>query len=88
MKVYAISDITFDHIAKEIGSITDDSISFVVSYEEDIITKLLSMDVSELNDVDLVYVHSDQVFHRRPAEWQKMFCNALAQFSAQLKRYL
>lgn len=85
MKVYAISDITFDHIAKEADSITDGAISLVVSYEEDIITKLLAMDVSELKDVDLIYVHSDQLFHRRPVEWQKMFCNALVQFSAQVK---
>jgi len=85
MKIYAISDVTFDLIAKEIDSISDGAISCSFSYEEDIITKLLSIDPSELKEFDIIFIHSDQIFHSRPTEWQKQLCNALLRISAQLK---
>ncbi len=85
MKLYVISDITFDHIAKEIDLISNGNISRVYSFEEDVVAKMLSLTPGDLKDFDLVFIHSDQVFHRRPIEWQKMFCKALVQFSVKFK---
>ncbi len=84
MKLYAISDVTFDHIAKEINSLANGSISCVFSYEEEINSKLLTINLSDLENIDILFIHSDQVFHRRPVEWQKLFCNTLSRFSAQI----
>jgi FkbH-like protein len=84
MKVYVITDITFDHIAKEIDSISQGTISCYFSYYEDIISKLLTLSADDVADADVLFIHSDQIFHRRSVEWQKSFCNTLLHLSSQI----
>src|ERR1700739_4592386 len=84
MNVSVIADVTFDHIAKEIDSISGGSIACTFSYEEDIIGKLLAISADDLKDADVLFIHSDQVFHRRPAEWQKAYLNVILRLSAKI----
>ncbi|MGP8214577.1 MAG: HAD-IIIC family phosphatase [Bacteroidia bacterium] len=84
MKIYVISDIIFDHIAKGIDSFSNGSVLCRFSYEEDIIGKLLSLNYADIEGFDVLYIHSDQVFHRRPVDWQKAFCNTLFHLSLKM----
>lgn len=82
--MFVISDVTFDHIAKEIDVISSGNISCMFSYQEDIVSKMLSVESDDFKGIDVLFIHSDQVFHNRPSEWQKVFCNTLLHFSSQL----
>jgi FkbH-like protein len=80
IKLLAISDVVLDPL-KAMGGLLSNEFDFTFNYSEDIITTLLSFPIDELKDYDLIFIHSDQVFHRKELEWQKSLSNVIENFS-------
>lgn len=69
MKILVLSDISFQPIQKEINKIVPDWIIYS-EYHEDLSIALMS-DPSD--NYDFVLIHSEQIFHNKPIEFQKSF---------------
>jgi len=75
-----LSDTVFDPVKKEINKITND-ISVNLEYYEDLIVALKTIDLTGISPKTIIFIHSDQFFHRKPVDWQlsllltiKIFC--------------
>ena len=77
IKLFVLSDVVLDPI-KMIGA---DEFEFTFNYSEDIITTLLSFPIDELKKYDVIFIHSDQIFHKKEQEWQKSLCSVIENFS-------
>jgi FkbH-like protein len=80
IKLFVISDVVLDPI-KEIGKSFPNEFEILFNYSEDIIATILSFPKDELIKYDVIFIHSDQIFHRKEQEWQKSLCNVIENFS-------
>lgn len=78
INLLVISDITFEPIAKAITELHTGKFRITCNYSEDVIATLLSITRDELDTQDVVFIHSDQIFHRKEQSWQKSLLNAVA----------
>lgn len=68
-RLLVLSDIVFDPIKKEINKSTK-NLSLEIEYHEDLIVALKTIDLKEKDNKEIVIIHSDQFFHRKPIDWQ------------------
>ncbi len=54
------------------------------SYEEDLVSYLLAFDGAALGEGEVLLIHSDQVFHRKPVEWQQHLLQTVATLAGKL----
>jgi FkbH-like protein len=80
INLFVISDVVLDPI-KAMGGSLSNEFEFTFNYSEDIISTLLSFPIDELKKYDVIFIHSDQVFHRKEQEWQKSLCSVIENFS-------
>ena len=64
-----LTDIIFDPIKKEINKFIKYS-SLDLEYYEDLIVALKTVDLKEKQNKEIIFIHSDQFFHRKPIDWQ------------------
>ncbi|MEJ7677576.1 MAG: hypothetical protein WKG06_06855 [Segetibacter sp.] len=82
MKVKLVSDIVLDPIIKELKKSSPD-LEIRYAYEEDIISFLLS-NTEVVDEKEVVFIHSDQHFHKKPIEWQKSFLSAIVSLGSKI----
>ncbi len=85
IKLFVISDVVLDPI-KAMGGLFSNEFEFTFNYSEDIISTLLSFPEGELTKYDVIFIHSDQVFHRKEQECQKSLCNVIENFSKKFNK--
>jgi len=86
ISVLCISDIVLDPVVKEIRSISGDDLSVSNIYAEDMISQLLSLNEEDIEGHDIVFLHSDQLFHKKDLEWQNMYFDAVKSVAERIKK--
>ena len=79
-KLLVLTDIVFDPIKKEIFK-SNKNLSLEIEYHEDLIVALKTIDLrNKENNKEIVFIHSDQFFHRKPIDWQILLLNTIQDF--------
>ncbi|MEP7106913.1 MAG: HAD-IIIC family phosphatase [Ferruginibacter sp.] len=86
MKLRILSDVVFDPVIKELQKNVP-GLVINYSYEEDIITPLLGS-TENIDEKTVVFIHSDQHFHKKPVEWQKAYLSAILSFRSKSLNHL
>jgi len=81
-----LSDVILDPVIKEIKQLSADLFHIDNYYEEDIISRLLSIRAIDLDRYDVIFLHSDQLYHQKEQAWQKSYCNAVLGLSKQVTK--
>ena len=84
--VLFLSDVVLDPVVKEIKQLSGDRLSIDAYYEEDLISKLLTLGEEELKKYALVFVHSDQIFHKKDQSWQRSYLQTISAISNQFSK--
>lgn len=79
MKILVLSDVVFHPIEKEINKVVPD---WIVNSEfhEDLSIAVLSIKIDHVLQYDYIFIHSDQIFHEKPIEWQTSFYDNIINF--------
>ena len=72
MKILVLSDVVFYSIEKEITKRNEDY-TLETQYHEDISVALMSIQDDVLKKYDLIFIHSDQLFHRKNFDWHLIY---------------
>ncbi|MGP8216872.1 MAG: HAD-IIIC family phosphatase [Bacteroidia bacterium] len=82
----SLSDVVLDLVAKEVQSFTNNNVSIKSVYSGDLVLKLMSLTKEEIRQHDIIFIHSDQLFHQRDQQWQKNFCHAVEELSRKFNK--
>lgn len=88
IKILALSDVILNPVIKVIHELYPYEFEVEFNYSEDIITSLLSFSEENLDKQDIIFVHSDQLFHLKEQEWQKSLCDIVENFAIRFKKII
>jgi len=72
-----LSDVVLDPVIKEIKVLSGGQYHIDNYYEEDLIARLLAIEDTELSAYDLIFLHSDQLYHQKEQSWQRMYAQSI-----------
>jgi len=76
INITVLSDIVFNSVANEILKNTD-HIKISFEYHEDLALKLLAFEPNDISKDSFLFLHSDQLFHRKPIDWQILYFESI-----------
>ncbi len=79
MKIRLISDVVLAPVVKELKKALP-AATVHDSFEEDLVTYLLAFDPATLSGDEWIFIHTDQQFHLKPANWQQQYFRTVQQF--------
>jgi len=81
VKFLIISDVILENFI-HIGSISQKISEIIFCYNEEIITSLLNIEkTTNLDEFDIIFIHSDQIFHNKGTNWLGVFYEEVYKFS-------
>jgi FkbH-like protein len=84
MTVKIISDVVLEPVLKELTKLGFNG-NIQTYYQEDIISFLLNFDEKDFSKNIILYIHSDQYFHKKPVEWQVSYLSAVNALVSRIK---
>lgn len=81
MKLKIVSDVIMTPITREYKKLLP-GMEVIESFEEDLITYLLDFNKNSVGENEIIFVHSDQHFHKKSIAWQGSLLGALSSLAA------
>ena len=83
MVIKIFSDVVLDPVIRELNK-TSPELEINLVYADDLAMLLHSFDIKSLGKNDILFIHSDQYFHRKTVSWQSGFLDTLITVVKQL----
>ena len=83
MVIKIFSDVVLDPVIRELNK-TSPELEINLVYADDLAMHLHSFDIKSLGKNDILFIHSDQYFHRKTVSWQSGFLDTLITVVKQL----